>query len=83
MTMDKAGIEKTIILSEAAGVAFDSVYKVYAQYPELERCYRLGARGVGELVDKGMGDTYAKPTPSYGMHLDDPRMNVFMKNALS
>lgn len=41
---------------------------------ELERCYRKGARGVGELGDKGKGLIYSKPTPAMGMHLDDPRM---------
>lgn len=30
---------------------------------ELERCHALGARGVGEMVDKGLGDTYARPVP--------------------
>jgi predicted TIM-barrel fold metal-dependent hydrolase len=41
---------------------------------ELERCYKKGARGVGELGDKGLGELYSKPTPGYGMHIDDPRM---------
>jgi predicted TIM-barrel fold metal-dependent hydrolase len=37
---------------------------------ELERCYRLGARGTGELTDKGTG---------FGGHLhpDDPRLDPF------
>ncbi len=47
---------------------------------ELERCVRRGARGVGELVDKGLGMYYSnlfakRPgTKAKGMHLDDPRM---------
>lgn len=41
---------------------------------ELERCYKMGARGVGELGDKGLGETYSKPVPAKGMHIDDPRM---------
>jgi hypothetical protein len=31
---------------------------------ELERCYRKGAKGVGELGDKGLGELYSKPTPA-------------------
>lgn len=41
---------------------------------ELERCYKMGARGVGELGDKGFGFFYSKPTPAEGMHADDDRM---------
>ncbi len=41
---------------------------------ELERCYKKGARGVGELGDKGLGEFYSSPTPGWGMHIDDPRM---------
>ena len=41
---------------------------------ELERCYRAGARGVGELGDKGLGELFSKPTRAYGMHVDDKRM---------
>jgi predicted TIM-barrel fold metal-dependent hydrolase len=36
---------------------------------ELERCYRRGARGTGELTDKGKGIG--------GMHPDDPRLDAF------
>jgi uncharacterized protein len=46
---------------------------------ELERCYKKGARGVGELGDKGLGEFYSKPTPGYGMHIDDPRMKPLIK----
>ena len=41
---------------------------------ELERCYKKGARGVGELGDKGLGEFYSKPTAGWGLHIDDPRM---------
>lgn len=45
---------------------------------ELERCVKLGAKGVGEISDKGAGLRGANPT----MHLDDPRMDaVFDKLA--
>ena len=60
---------------------------------ELERCHRLGARGVGELMDKGMGfrpmsqkatvaqvaAQIAPPTlPELGMHINDPRMKPLL-----
>jgi len=41
---------------------------------ELERCYKLGARGVGEEGDKGTGLTFNEPVQARGMHFDDPRM---------
>jgi uncharacterized protein len=46
---------------------------------ELERCFKMGAKGVGELGDKGLGELYSKPTPGYGMHIDDPRMKPLLK----
>lgn len=49
---------------------------------ELERCYKKGARGVGELGDKGLGLFYSHPVPAWGMHIDDPRLKpVFQKCA--
>jgi len=45
---------------------------------ELERCHRMGASGVGELGDKGLGEFYSKPVPST-MHIDDPRMQPLLK----
>jgi len=50
-----------------------------AAVKELERCYRVGARGVGELGVKGKGLFYSKPTKAWGMHLDDPRMNPLLE----
>lgn len=53
---------------------------------ELERCYRKGARGVGELSDKGFGimggmvAAFGGPfkTPrERRLHLDDPRLDLF------
>ncbi len=47
---------------------------------ELERCVKAGARGVGELGDKGYGEMFSEPTIAYGMHIDDPRMKpLFQK----
>ncbi|WP_233752648.1 amidohydrolase family protein [Flavilitoribacter nigricans] len=50
-----------------------------AAVAELERCVQAGARGVGELGDKGKGLFYSKPTPAYGMHIDDPRMKPLIE----
>jgi predicted TIM-barrel fold metal-dependent hydrolase len=41
---------------------------------ELERCHQAGARGVGELHDKGKGMQSGKQK-TLGMHPDDPRMD--------
>ena len=49
-----------------------------AAVAELERCYRKGAKGVGELGDKGKGLSYCTP-PAWGMHLDDPRMDPVLE----
>ena len=49
-----------------------------AAVKELERCYKVGARGVGELGDKGKGLFYCKPQ-AWGMHLDDPRMDPLLE----
>jgi len=45
---------------------------------ELERCYKAGAEGVGELGDKGRGLFYSKPA-AWGMHLDDERMDPLLE----
>jgi predicted TIM-barrel fold metal-dependent hydrolase len=96
--MDACGIEKTIVLTQASGALFDSVYNLYSKYgnrfelwcgfdytgydkpgygpaavKELERCYKMGARGVGEEGDKGLG-LFFNPVQAWGMHFDDPRM---------
>lgn len=41
---------------------------------ELERCHRAGAKGVGELSDKGRGLSGAP-----GVHCDDPRLDPLFK----
>jgi uncharacterized protein len=48
-----------------------------AAVAELERCHRSGARGVGELSDKGrgLGGTTNRP----GMHMDDARMDALLE----
>lgn len=45
---------------------------------ELERCYRKGARGVGELGDKGLGEFYSQPVKGYGLHIDNPSMKPLL-----
>ena len=45
---------------------------------ELERCYKEGARGIGELGDKGKGLFYCQPAAE-GMHIDDPRMDILLE----
>ncbi len=42
---------------------------------ELERCVKMGARGVGEEGDKGKGMSWGQAA---GMHLDDPRMDPLL-----
>ena len=49
-----------------------------AAVKELQRCYEKGARGVGELGDKGKGLFYCRPTKAWGMHLDDERMDPLL-----
>jgi predicted TIM-barrel fold metal-dependent hydrolase len=41
---------------------------------ELDRCVKAGARGVGEISDKGTGYRGVEP-----MHLDDPRMDPVLE----
>jgi len=50
-----------------------------AAVKELERCYKMGARGVGEEGDKGLGLFYSEPVQAWGMHFDDPRMEPLFK----
>ena len=49
-----------------------------AAVAELERCHRIGAKGVGELGDKGKGLFYSEPK-AFGMHPDDERMDPLFK----
>ncbi len=45
----------------------------------LNRAWELGAVGVGEMDDKGFGDTYARPVSGKGIHLDDPRLRPLIE----
>ncbi len=47
---------------------------------ELARCFRKGARGVGELTDKGKGLTRDRSlAPAERLHPDDPRLDSFWR----
>ena len=46
-----------------------------ATVKELERCHQAGARGIGEIHDKGKGLRSGKSSAP-GMHPDDPRMDI-------
>lgn len=43
---------------------------------ELERCVKVGARGIGELSDKGMGLRFPG---GFGPHINDPLMKPLLK----
>src|SRR6476620_4934274 len=45
---------------------------------ELERCHKKGAKGVGELGDKGLGEFYSYPV-SAGLHIDDPQIKPLLE----
>jgi len=102
--MDRVGIERTILLTQATGAEFDRIAALYAEFPErfelwcgfdyrgfdqpgygpaavaeLERCVRRGAKGVGEVSDKGDGLMIeGRSTPS-NLHLDDPRLDPLLE----
>jgi predicted TIM-barrel fold metal-dependent hydrolase len=42
---------------------------------ELERCYRSGARGIGEVTDKGSGMQRGDVAKNHRVHPDDPRLD--------
>jgi len=46
---------------------------------ELERCFNIGATGVGELGDKGERLLNTYPTPGYGLHIDDQRLQPLIR----
>ncbi len=46
---------------------------------ELIRCNKKGARGIGELGDKGEGEKYSRPFPGKNVHIDDARLDPFLE----
>ena len=47
---------------------------------ELERCHRAGAKGIGEIHDKGQG-LHSGKSDARGMHPDDSRMDPIWEEA--
>ena len=43
---------------------------------EVERCYQKGARGIGEITDKGSGIQKASLPRDKRLHFDDPRLDL-------
>jgi len=56
--------------------------KDFAQHAikQLDKCKEMGAVGVGELVDKGLGDVYARPVKGEGIHIDDPALQPVLQH---
>ena len=64
--MDRSGIDQPDYPERAAA--------------ELVRCYQQGARGVGEITDKGTGLTRDTKLPrDKRLHPDDPRLDLFWR----
>jgi predicted TIM-barrel fold metal-dependent hydrolase len=73
------------------GIETRNLDREAADYPErvaaeLERCYRAGARGVGEVTDKGRGFGSSSTVDPSGaaargerLHVDDRRLDLFWK----
>lgn len=67
------------------GIETDGIEQ--ADYPgraavELERCYKQGARGIGEITDKGFGITRdPELNPSQRLHHDDSRLDRVWEKA--
>ena len=59
----------------------DTPEGIAAACATLERYKEMGAVGVGELGDKGEGDTYARPADGKDIHIDDPRIQPLIRKA--
>ena len=46
---------------------------------ELERCFAKGAVGVGELIDKGMGERSSQQVSQPGLHFNDPKFDALFE----
>ncbi len=103
-TMDEVGIDKSLVLTQETGAAFDALVDLLPKaHPgrfllycgmdmtdtdnpdyskrvvaELVRCYNKGARGVGEIIDKGFGVAEDPALPrNKRLHPDDSRLDAF------
>ena len=47
----------------------------------LKKCKEMGAVGIGEMVDKGLGDEYSRPVKGTHIHLDHPKMQSVLDYA--
>lgn len=62
------------------GAEFDEPGFVERAFAELERCKKLGARGVGELSDKGRGlRGFTAKSSDTSMHIDDAQMDPILE----
>jgi uncharacterized protein len=62
------------------GIDFSGLHQAgfgAAAVAELERCHKTGAKGVGELSDKGHG--LGATSNALGIHIDDPRMDLILE----
>lgn len=48
---------------------------------ELERCFAKGAKGVGELSDKGMGERKSRVVREPGLHFNDDKFDALFEKA--
>ena len=46
---------------------------------ELERCHAKGAGGVGELIDKGLGEKISRTVREPGLHFNDPKFDALFE----
>jgi len=46
---------------------------------QIDKCRAMGAVGIGELGDKGLGDTYARPVSGEGIHIDDVQLHPVLE----
>ena len=49
---------------------------------ELERCFAKGAGGVGELIDKGLGERISSSGREVGLHFNDPKFDALFEKCV-
>ena len=58
---------------------FDSPDWTERAIAQVEKYHEMGAVGIGEMVDKGLGDVYALPVEGKGIRLNDPKLVPVLK----